>query len=434
MMDADNASMPESAKAGATDSGTEGRPAAVSKPIVSLVTRDAGSREASVPQLVGGDKACRLAVAMEGVVARAVKYGHTCALLVPQSLIPEHVREDVLEVKVARVAEPEKTYVLYTTHLPGYKRAYLDLFQLGASYREELTILSVRKYPAEQFASGYDAAKPKGLENTELLWNGRFAMRVDGIRVELVGGRFRTYQGQVVLDAELGDGGLVKIAKSLEGFAMRLKDHSPVTSVRIRNGSIVMTYSRTDHDAYPHRRQVAAGRAPKVQPPLAGSAFKFAIHGPWRNAEGVFVVKTDNQTIALVSARLDSTTTLDEFRKVKGDIGEEMVRQVLPEVGMTLVADHPFNRNSWLVGSERIGPDLLVRMSSLDRLYYVEVKWWGKPDQAYADAEAQVLEDWRKYPDFEGEVISGCFAAIVNWKAEDDEILLQIVKVSSNGR
>jgi hypothetical protein len=254
-------------------------------------------------------------------------------------------------------------------------------------------------------------------------------MKVDETEVELRNARFRAYQGQVILDGELGIAGPVKLAKSISGFAIRLRDHSQVTSLRVVSGGVVMAYARTDHDAYPHRRQVSVGESGANSTPLEELILRFAVLGPWRDTKNVFVIAADKRTKELVRTRLASARTLDEFRKFKGDIGEEIVRQTLSEVGMTFVADHPFNTQVWLRGCERLGPDLLVRVARGSGLYYVEVKWWGDPDEAYVEAEEQVLEDWKKHPTFDGKVIVGAYAAIVSWNAEEDTILLQFTSV-----
>src|SRR5439155_8787573 len=151
-----------------------------------------------------------------------------------------------------RSSEPTREFVLYTTHLPGYQHAYLDLFQLGAKYQDELRILNVRLYSEEEFPTEYNGAKPKGLENTELAWKGKFVMRVDGAEIQLREAKFRTYQGMVVLDAAVTGARAIKIQKKIDSFEVRLKDHSPVISLTRLGQRFRLGYQRTGHDTYPH--------------------------------------------------------------------------------------------------------------------------------------------------------------------------------------
>ena len=367
------------------------------------------------------------------MTAKATPYGHTYALLVPRAVIPEHEREDIIEVKVGRKSDLAMEYLLYTTHKPGYKRAYLDLFQLQPSQREEFVIREVGKYLEERFVAEYNIAKPEGLENTELVYaDGRFQMKVDGREVEMREARLRTYQGQVILDAEIGSAGSVKVAKGLDGFVVRLKDHSPVTAIRLKSGGVVLTYARTDHDPYPHRRQVS--RAECVEGSQVSSeqpSLEFVVRQRWHNNPNVYEIDADAPTRALVLARLDSARDINEYRKIKGDVGEALVRQVLPHLDMVFVADHPANSQSWLTGSEGPGPDQLYRIITSRELCYVEAKWWGKADNAYLKARKQALRDLQLYPTFRDERVTASCVAIVNWRVEEKLILLELVRITA---
>jgi len=177
-------------------------------------------------------------------IATAVHYGHSTALLVPAQVIPRHRRTDVLEVVLARFAEPTIEYRLYTQHKPGYKRAYLDLHQLGASRGEKFLIKAVRVYGLEQFAIEFNEARPVWLDNVMLLWES-YKIRVGEVDLGLEKPELRTHQGQVVLEFNLGKAGRVKAVKVLEGFILRLEDHSIVQAIQIRGRSVWLVYSRS---------------------------------------------------------------------------------------------------------------------------------------------------------------------------------------------
>ncbi len=81
---------------------------------------------------------------------------------------------------------------------------------------------------------------------------------------------------------------------------------------------------------------------------------------------------------------------------------------------MTLIADHPFNDDSFRTGSERAGPDLLVRTAS-GEFQYVEVKWWIMVDDAIERAKKQASSDFRAHREYEGIRVAGAFAIVLDW-------------------
>ena len=142
-----------------------------------------------------------------GTLATATRYGHAFALYAPERILPPHWDHDVLEFMVARSSNPSNEFMLYARHASGYRRAYVDLFSLGARPGEKFLIKSVRTYPVQEFAGAYNRRRPEGLENTEMSWRaGRFLIIVNGdIEMPLNDVSFTTYQGRVILNAGLGD-------------------------------------------------------------------------------------------------------------------------------------------------------------------------------------------------------------------------------------
>jgi hypothetical protein len=361
------------------------------------------------------------------ILLKATKYGHSFALLVPLGMIPDHVkRYDVFEVVLSRKSNPGRDFQLYMTHCPHYRHGYLNLFQLQASHAEQFWVKDVRKYDFGAFSSDYNANPPKELGNTRLTVDDDPRMKVENYVVHLEEGKLRTYQGQVVLDCKLGAGGHVKIAKKLKMFSARLADHYPITSISIKAGGVLLTYQRTDHDRYPHRRIVmrtldSSRPYGEDERPFLG---RFDIESIATGAEGLHVVRADELAMNSITKRLDSAIDIDEFRKVKGDIAEEMVRELLRDLDFDLVADHPLSQGSWNAGSNRIGPDFLVRHRQSGKPYYLEVKWWGDAEKSFRRASKQVIDYLYENPKYLGEEIQGAVTAIVDWEAERPEIRL----------
>jgi len=185
---------------------------------------------------------------------KATAYGHSFAALVPRRIVPDHQRDEVLEVSIMR-AESRVGYQLYTRHLPGYKRAYLDLYQIKPQKQEEFVIKSVRLYDVQMFFSDYNTVKPLGLENTSLLIEGgEPTFEADGLKVPLLEVSMRTYQGIAVIDCMIESLGNVKIQKTVGAFEVRLGDHSSISSIHAGERGLLLAYRRTLHDHHPHLR------------------------------------------------------------------------------------------------------------------------------------------------------------------------------------
>ncbi|HEV2121131.1 MAG TPA: hypothetical protein VGS11_13645 [Candidatus Bathyarchaeia archaeon] len=369
---------------------------------------------------------------------KATKYGHSFAILIPKRIIPSHSRSDILEVKIARASEPETQVTLYTTHLPGYRHAYLDLQPIDPVHGEAFWVRSVNIYAGPQFVADFDLMKPAGLENTELVWEkDQIAFLVDGEKLKLTGQRFRTYQGQVILDCGLGESGKVKIAKGIEGFRVRLADHSPVVSIAKYHGGIHLTYTRTEHDEYLHRRTVVSRIDDLVEDdaPMSTGLLQLEVMEKPRGGQGIYSLRAGQSALVVIAEALEKAKDdLDSFRDAKGSIAEEIVRQLLNEFGMVLVKDHPLTPLWWSGRSKRPGPDLLVRLAQTGELSYVETKWWGKVSGAKKKATRQVLNTLEKHPKTAYGTVTGAFIAILEWKGDSEVAELYIKRVNGRSR
>ena len=186
----------------------------------------------------------------------AVEYMESNALYVPERFIPEHTKEDVLKVTLAREHEDWREYSFYTTHEPGQRIAYIDLKQVDAQKGEQFRIVSVEKHEISDFVDEYNVVKPRGLENTNLSLEGeKLFLRVDGVSVPVEDVHLRAQEGNVVMEGIVGNSA-VKIANGPDGTVMRLQDHSRVTELSA-DGKVVLTYQRTRHDSGSHRRVVS---------------------------------------------------------------------------------------------------------------------------------------------------------------------------------
>src|SRR2546428_8563155 len=106
---------PDASKQGMDAAGSIPSPAVNGEPAFSGVRSEVGSLPSELSVVDG-----RLYAPSDSVdvrshrIFRAVKYGHSCALLVPASMIPIHQnRDDVIVVTVARASESTREFVLY---------------------------------------------------------------------------------------------------------------------------------------------------------------------------------------------------------------------------------------------------------------------------------------------------------------------------------
>lgn len=183
------------------------------------------------------------------------------ALIIPKRIIPDHSRrDDIFELRISRVSNPEKEYVVYTSHKPDYRRAYLPIKHVMAERGEEFYVNAPQRYDVGDFVRDYNKEKPINLENTALSYSGgKVVLEVGRRKLELRGPVLRTQEGKVVMDAKLNEehANLVKIAKGVDGSEFRLKnDHSVVTSIVESQEGVTIMYRRTKYEVTPHVRVI----------------------------------------------------------------------------------------------------------------------------------------------------------------------------------
>ena len=369
----------------------------------------------------------------EGFSCTAVKYMRSTALLLPESKIPEHTKDDVIMVHVAREREDWKAYNLYCRETPGAGKGYIDLRQLNAELHERFVITRAEVLQTNTFVNEYNARKPNGLENTELVRRDQgLVLKADGKEVPMSVVALRSQEGRAVIDAMLGNG-QVKIANGIGESEIRLKDHSRVTEIKATSEGVILSYQRTGHDPYPHRRIVMEGApesphfAKREGPLLVG---RIDVESRSYGRDSIeFKLRASDTAYEHIFNNLAECGNPDAFKKLKGDTAEEIVKRLGPDLGMTIRADHPFNEDPLKTGSERSGPDLLVSFGDSEELAYVEIKWWAYKAGAAKEAESQVLADLHEHPTSGGKKVSGAYIAILDWNSENEWFTITLKRV-----
>jgi hypothetical protein len=357
---------------------------------------------------------------------RATKYNISgLALQIPKKAMPRHERDDIFEVKVVKCDEPQREVTLYTKHNPDRKRADLDLYQLRARHGEEFWVTSIRSHPIEEFPAEYNGMKPRGLENTEMLWDDGLRMKVDDVGLRLNVRAMKTYESRFFLDADLEGAGLLRFKKDLTGFSVRTKDRSLVHSMTADGMNVLMRYKQP-HERM-HVRVIAPARLIQVGRAAPAVRFQEGIHVISRpdSFEGEYLVKVSSRLTAHIMARLASHYA-HGYTKERGDIGEELIDTIFSQIGCMQLMSHPGHPGREF-DSGRKGPDSLRRVP-LGWLAYFEFKWWEDVEAAFSNAGKQA----KKFPRddvYSGERVIGAYIANLNWNVRSDIGSLTVSRV-----
>lgn len=360
------------------------------------------------------------------------------ALIIPKGVIPAHRnRGDVFEVSISRVSRPAKKYLVYMTHKPGYKKAYLPIRHVGAKKGEEFIVRPPEKYEIDHLARDYNATKPKGLENTSLDWkDGNLVLTVGGSEIQLKEVVLRVQEGKAVLDLKLNDENknAAKIAKGTGGFDFRfVRDHAIVTSMSENRDGITVTYQRTQNDIPPHARLIE-----KVQTEgreLEGWKHEFDIqrNGVWMQRgiglrrDEISVSFSNENRIAAATYWASHEEHAEKWHQ--GDIGEEVAAAILEKSNFKTTEEHtnPITGRVPVHKSEHGGMDRVVEREG--KYYVVQVKHWLEPQKALEKAKYDLIvfketSDRRTLERDLGSKIEGGLVIQVHWSYQNQEAVI----------
>jgi len=322
------------------------------------------------------------------VAFKASGYGRSCAILIPERMIPDHhERRDVFEVTVARTSEPEKEYKLYLTHKPGYDRAYVDLFQLNPTRGEMFNAKPPKAFNLSSIVDAYNCMSSRGLENTRLVeQTGSLALKVESKSLRLDNPKLTVHQGRVVLNSELEEVGGTRLVKEIDGFRLRLKDHSLVTSIKIHEGGLGFEYRRTLSEPFPHIRLVqresliAVGETRKEHSCRIEEA-GVSTERPLSLASSLVRVEFSSANQESAWRYWSSAATYRERLHHIGDIGESVAETALGNSGFKVFEKEYYGYAlfSGLHRSERSGPDVICEKD--ESFYVAQVKHWRDPQE-----------------------------------------------------
>jgi hypothetical protein len=412
----------EPSKPGIRDSLAEGWPVPAAAPFpavgVSLdgvdVTGSRTDRKESY-RLIGGNRVfprfASVPTALPYITClRAARYQYGLGLKIPWRAIPHHERDAVLEVKLARCAEPLRGAALYMRHRPGDREADLSLNQLPVRYGEEILVTSIGEYSQERFAYGYDQMKPRGLENTELRWSDGLKLRVDETDLRLNILRMKPFEGRLTMDADIEGRGRITLRKDVNGFSVRAYNHRLVESMMVDRKDVLLRYRESDGS-----RHTAMVSVPRLAEGAWANPVSFRdgvrlVSRP-KGFEGEYRVEVTPRLIARILGRL-ARCGKHRYTNERGDIGEELIDAILSLSGSKQRMGHPLDPGREF-DSSRKGPDSL-RWSRRGGLVLFEFKWWGDPKAATSDARREVYSFSRGK--ILGEQVVGAYIAILDWK------------------
>ena len=358
---------------------------------------------------------------------KAAKYNRSFALFVPSRIIPPHTsRSDLLEVKIARAKESAESFLLYTTHLTGYPRAYLDLHQLTVLRGEPFQVESVRRYGLEELVSDYNKARPSGLANCELALDG------DGLQMVCAGAQVkadvlttRAYQGQAIFNIGLAGACRIKLTKNVDGFTMRLAPFNEVvTSAKADEGGLIIGYRNRRDPRREHFRILETGLE-------SDSSRQFDPQGPDIKSvsnrcsfEGVHELTICKSQLRNLRVRLLRCRNLEDYKNLKGDIAEQIIDRALRLLGCEEVADHPSDKKRVSKKSSRKGPDSLRTLPETGEVCLFEFKWWSDVSRARWDAAKQLMVYLeRRHGIKDNGKVTGAYSALLDWNLESHAYL-----------
>lgn len=191
-------------------------------------------------------------------VGHEKKSGEGNYLPIPKKYLAAYGREDILEARVTRAADPDKEFVLYTS--PAFVDSHINIFHLKPSPHETFRVLSLERYEFPDFARDFNKHKPEEFQNVKLsISDGRMMMKVDTNLVEIKQPRLVSEGGFVAMEGVLVENkptGRIRIAKEFDRFDMHFRDastnHPRILSMKAV-GSRIEVWHRNSRYEFDHR-------------------------------------------------------------------------------------------------------------------------------------------------------------------------------------
>jgi hypothetical protein len=325
---------------------------------------------------------------------------------------------------------PRRAFGNYSLKL-GWVQLYVQ--SLGAEVDDMMELVSLRGYGIGDFVADFGSVRRGVLQNVELHLEGSgLNMQVDSLKIPLLNPELTSHGLKAVLRAKIRkeDREGVKFEFDGERMAPRLSNSSLVTRLQSSRYGLSVSYEREPGQSYVWRIPmpgVAVGQVPSQGYSWLKEAAR--VISRHEDGEGWYLLAMDPEIRDKIRVTLNAARS---FRREKGNISENIVRYLLPSLGLNFVASHPWSGDGAESDALGHGPDILLREIKAAELDYMEVKWHRELEGVYVDACDQVrgylADDW-KYLD--EEPVRGAYVAILDWNTRDLIARLFIQKIQA---
>jgi hypothetical protein len=324
----------------------------------------------------------------------------------------------VVELTVKRVEEETKRKV-YGRWEPDWGFMQLYLTSAGFAEGEVVEVVGGRSYTPEGFVGDFRKHKLAELANVELDAQGAsLTVRVDGRQIPVERFCLTTHGLRAALKLELGyNHKVMKFTfdgRTVEG---RLDNSDQILEYSASGQYLDLRYVRTKDQVYVMR----LGQSSKLgmAQSLEWLADGICVVSRPSVLEGLYTLEVAESVREEARRRINSTRDDQQYRKVRGDIFEEMVQSLLGEMRMELLYDHPWSMKNARCGSMREGPDLMVKVRGTGEAFYMESKWWEDVVNAFAEGAKQARDYALRRPVWRGLRITGAYIAVMDWRTTE---------------
>lgn len=286
----------------------------------------------------------------------------------------------------------------------------------GFAVGDLVEVVGGRKYDVGAFVESFRAHKLGELANVELgLEGGSLTAVMDGRQIPVERHWLTTHGLKAALKVELGyNHRMVKFVFDGSSVEARFGNSDPILEWSAVGGGVDVRYSRGAGQAYVMRME-------QRPIPKAFQTFDWlaagirVIEGP-NVPQGRYLLEMSEGVREMTRQKLNAAGGGATYRRLRGDIGEGIVRVLLEDMRMKLLYDHPLSDLGARYGSRQEGPDLMVECMNSAVVVYLEVKWWEDFIRAFGEAKKQAIEYFRTFRFLKGRNITGAYIAVLNWK------------------
>lgn len=294
---------------------------------------------------------------------------------------------------------------------------FMELFLGGAGFtaREEVEVLGARRYGLEAFVEDFQARRMRELENVELgTEGGALTARVDGRMLSVQRHWLATHGLKAVLKMEFGrDHRIVKVAFDGRSMEARFGNSDAILELGVAGSGVDVRYSRGAGQAYVMRMRQRP--APTTFGDLGWMEDQVRVSERPDPALGGYTLQMSETIRDWVLSRLNGTIEASARKKLRGDVGEGIVRTLWRDLRMKPLYEHPWSELDARCGSRQPGPDFMVSCEDSGLVAYVEVKWWEDFARAIYQSTKQVRDYVRDTPIWMGLKVGGGYIAVLDW-------------------